>query len=287
MNGVYKEVTKLFGTSVEAYILASRSKQGYDEWKQSSKEEREEVLQRWYALGVELESKAAQTPFAREWEAATQVLMHAKEHPMEHLKEQLKEHLEEGRICHKRSESEAAQIEKITPGNVQEAVRRASHLLSDLVRLFKRDDMHPRRHKKPRASQGLARVRSEDSTDDIMFERALRSSLAEMRSAQDAGDSENAYDRAIQVGVEAAREHCRKSKSKYPQERSRPPSPSSGKRGENTQTERDKDEAEAVRLADEGVDDVTDYVIWRTLTEQRHTQGGNDDQSNRSLHFPS
>lgn len=276
MNGIYKEVTKLFGTSVEGYILACRCKQGYDEWKQSSNEEREEVLRGWYALGVELESRAAQTPFAREWEAATQILRQAKEHPREHLKDQLKEHLKKGKVYRKRSDSDAARIEKITPGNFQEAIRRASHLLCDLVRLYKRDEMHPRHHKKPQVPGGLAGVRSEQSTDDLMFERALRSSLAEMRSAQDAGDSENAYDRAIQAGVEAAREHSRESQSGSRKKRSSlPPSPAGGKkRREDEPAEREEDKAEAARLSNEGVDDVTEYVIWRTLTDQRRSQDG-------------
>lgn len=286
MNGVYKEVTKLFGTSVECYILACRSKQGYDEWKQSSKEECDLVLQRWYSLGVELESKAVRTPFAREWESATRVLMHAKERSKTPLKEHLKEHLKGHRIRHRHSVSEGAEIDKITPGNFQEAMRRASHLLSDLVRLYRRDELHPRHHQKDPTLEGIARVRSDKSAEDLMFERVLQSSLDEMRTAHESGDSENAYNRAIEAGVEAARKSSLESASAPGKRRSsQPPAPLSREEvKENAKDEyakRDSDDAEAARLHGQGVDDVTEYVIWKTLTDQRQSSDENAGQGSK------
>src|SRR5436190_54450 len=50
LNGVYKEIQKLFGASVENYIMASRSTQGYEEWKIASLEERADVIRRWHIL---------------------------------------------------------------------------------------------------------------------------------------------------------------------------------------------------------------------------------------------
>lgn len=47
MKGVHKEVQKLFGNNVQAYIAASRTPQGYEEWLQSSEAEREDVIARW------------------------------------------------------------------------------------------------------------------------------------------------------------------------------------------------------------------------------------------------
>ncbi|KAI9167841.1 Sterol 3-beta-glucosyltransferase UGT80B1 [Paramyrothecium foliicola] len=47
MKGVHKEVQKLFGSNVQNYIVASRVAQGYEEWLQSSDEERQDVISRW------------------------------------------------------------------------------------------------------------------------------------------------------------------------------------------------------------------------------------------------
>jgi UDP:flavonoid glycosyltransferase YjiC (YdhE family) len=47
MKGVHKEVQKLFGSSVQNYIITSRVAQGYEEWLQSSDAEKQDVIFRW------------------------------------------------------------------------------------------------------------------------------------------------------------------------------------------------------------------------------------------------
>ena len=47
MKGVHKEVQNLFGCSVQNYIIASRTAQGYEEWLQSSDAEKQDVIDRW------------------------------------------------------------------------------------------------------------------------------------------------------------------------------------------------------------------------------------------------
>ena len=50
MKGVYKEIERQFGSSVQNYIIAARTAQGFDEWQAASPEERAEVVQRWQLL---------------------------------------------------------------------------------------------------------------------------------------------------------------------------------------------------------------------------------------------
>ncbi|KAK5134626.1 hypothetical protein LTR08_006282 [Meristemomyces frigidus] len=57
MMGVYKEMQKQFGSSVQNYIIAARTAQGFDEWVGSSVEERADVVQRWKALQKDLKKK--------------------------------------------------------------------------------------------------------------------------------------------------------------------------------------------------------------------------------------
>lgn len=47
MKGVHREVNRLFGGNVQNYVIASRVAQGYEEWMQSSDQERRDVIARW------------------------------------------------------------------------------------------------------------------------------------------------------------------------------------------------------------------------------------------------
>jgi UDP:flavonoid glycosyltransferase YjiC (YdhE family) len=57
MKGVHKEVQKLFGSSVQNYIIASRTAQGYEEWLQSSDAEKQDVIVRWRLIQKCLKKK--------------------------------------------------------------------------------------------------------------------------------------------------------------------------------------------------------------------------------------
>ena len=57
MKGVYKEMQKQFGSSVQNYIIAARTAQGFAEWQGSSPEERADVVRRWGMLQKGLKKK--------------------------------------------------------------------------------------------------------------------------------------------------------------------------------------------------------------------------------------
>lgn len=57
MKGVYKELQSVFGSSVNNYIIAARTAQGYDDWQRSSAEERADVVSRWRELNKDLKKK--------------------------------------------------------------------------------------------------------------------------------------------------------------------------------------------------------------------------------------
>lgn len=52
--GIYKELQKLYGSSVQNYIAAARTVQGYEDWKISDRYERQEVVRRWHEIQPEL-----------------------------------------------------------------------------------------------------------------------------------------------------------------------------------------------------------------------------------------
>lgn len=48
--GLHKEVRKMFGASVQAYIISARTAQGYEQWRTSSKEEQQYIISRWQGI---------------------------------------------------------------------------------------------------------------------------------------------------------------------------------------------------------------------------------------------
>ncbi|KAL4888477.1 hypothetical protein BDV59DRAFT_211085 [Aspergillus ambiguus] len=57
MQGVSKEVQKLFNSNVQSYIIASRAAQGYEEWLQGSEAEKQDVITRWKLIQSDLKKK--------------------------------------------------------------------------------------------------------------------------------------------------------------------------------------------------------------------------------------
>lgn len=56
--GVHKEIRKMFGSSVLNYIIATRTAQGYEDAKNSSKEEVADIIARWHQNKAEYQSES-------------------------------------------------------------------------------------------------------------------------------------------------------------------------------------------------------------------------------------
>lgn len=52
--GIYKELQKHFGSSVQNYIAAARTVQGYEDWKTADQVERLEVIRLWREIQPEI-----------------------------------------------------------------------------------------------------------------------------------------------------------------------------------------------------------------------------------------
>ena len=66
MKGVYSELNNHFGSSVQNYIIAARTAQGYDEWVNTTETEREGVVVRWKALQGDIKKKRNVDEIVRE-----------------------------------------------------------------------------------------------------------------------------------------------------------------------------------------------------------------------------
>ena len=56
-KGIYAELRKHFGSSVQNYIIAARTAQGYEEWKESTPEQRTIIINAWKSKQDELRQK--------------------------------------------------------------------------------------------------------------------------------------------------------------------------------------------------------------------------------------
>jgi hypothetical protein len=54
--GIHKEVHKLFGPSVQNFVISARTAQGYEQSKNATEEERQIIIKRWIELKSELQS---------------------------------------------------------------------------------------------------------------------------------------------------------------------------------------------------------------------------------------
>lgn len=61
--GIYKELQKYCGSSVQNYIAAARTVQGYEDWKTSDQGERQEVIRRWREIQPQLAAEKEQNTF--------------------------------------------------------------------------------------------------------------------------------------------------------------------------------------------------------------------------------
>ncbi|KAF2633110.1 glycosyltransferase family 1 protein [Macroventuria anomochaeta] len=66
MQGVNKEMQKLFGSDVQNYVIASRAAQGYEDWLQSSDAEKQDVIVRWKQIQKDLKKKGKPDKMERE-----------------------------------------------------------------------------------------------------------------------------------------------------------------------------------------------------------------------------
>lgn len=88
MKGMYKEMQARFGSSVQNYIIAARTAQGYDEWQASTPQERAEIVRRWKSLQKDLKKKRNPDEVIRD---VLEEQRRKKQDYIDHLKAELQE----------------------------------------------------------------------------------------------------------------------------------------------------------------------------------------------------
>ena len=73
-KGVYAELAKHFGSSVQNYIIAARTAQGFEEWKNTTPEQRADIVTAWNSSKLEERKKGHKYGQEREHEIETHIL---------------------------------------------------------------------------------------------------------------------------------------------------------------------------------------------------------------------
>ncbi|KAF2259640.1 UDP-Glycosyltransferase/glycogen phosphorylase [Lojkania enalia] len=164
MQGVSKEVQKLFGSNLQSYIVASRATQGYEEWLQSSDAEKQDVIVRWKLIRKDLKKMGKPDEIVREAQGAQQ-----------RMNLENREDRQNGGHT-----ARSTQFANSADTRIQDL---------DSTTLAISSSQFPLRaaHTAPGASSGAAEIISrEDAEEDADVERAIRESLSELqRHGQD------------------------------------------------------------------------------------------------------
>ena len=189
-KGIYKELQKHLGSSVQNYIVAARTAQGYDDWHNSSQEERFDVVSRWQSIQVEIEKEK-------------QLARHGSFHGRHcYLKTTIEER--------KKLSAEKKKDKKSAKGNVTEDAFAEIHSSHPFVAHTQKSQGSDRSHDGADFEEAIrtsvAATSRGNSQEDQMIERAIRASVTELHLASKEGDNNEAIQRAIQASVaEAAR----------------------------------------------------------------------------------
>ncbi|KAL8672527.1 MAG: hypothetical protein Q9168_003030, partial [Polycauliona sp. 1 TL-2023] len=188
-SGIYKELQKQFGSSVQNYVVAARLAQGYEDLAASTEQQRLDAVRRWQATQIELHKEKEQVKHGGSHEPC--VFLRVKTSLEEKKKNAKNGRLHKNQKVPKHGHS-FGKKEKTTTSPTQQP-------------RFSGDLRHTDTATFEEAIQQSVRATSHGNPEqDAMIERAIRASVMELRKASTSGDEDGAIQRAIQASVAEA-----------------------------------------------------------------------------------
>ncbi|KAI4196827.1 MAG: hypothetical protein LQ350_006293 [Teloschistes chrysophthalmus] len=193
MSGIYKELQKHFGSSVQNYIVAARTAQGYEQMAASTPQQRVEVVKRWQAAQIELHKEKEIVRNSGSQPPNDCVFLRMKKAAHTGLDERRKK--ASGGKLHKASNqpSHTASFHKKRPSTAptpQAPVSAATLAHADTATFEKA------------IQQAVQATSQGDQQQDEMIERAIRASVMELRAASKTdSDEEHVVQEAIKASV--------------------------------------------------------------------------------------
>ncbi|KIW19765.1 hypothetical protein PV08_00339 [Exophiala spinifera] len=248
-KGIYAEVSKHFGSSVHNYIIAARTAQGFDEWKNSTPEERASIVQAW--KDSKLETRKAGRLYGEERKETIEQNILSKTHSdsielihgfknTRHLSWDERKALDVRRQQLKKEQKELERREKAIKkeeikrsGKIKSRckfcpfdhdssdhlhhTRSLSSISSSLGHVKSREDVGVIAEYEEAIQRAITETSKGNSEEDAVIERALRASLRELHTAQSDGSAKK--DKALKTAVLASlqefkRAHAERSSQK-------------------------------------------------------------------------
>ena len=172
------------GSSVQNYIVAARTAQGYDEWHNSSHGERLDVINRWQTLQVEIEKEK-------------NLARHGSFHERHcYLKTTIE--------ARKGLSAKKKKGKKSAKGYTTEDTFTDVHASHPFVRAQQVDPNHKSADFEEAIRASVAATSHGNPHEDQVIERAIRASVKELRVASKDKDNGEAIQRAIEASVNEA-----------------------------------------------------------------------------------
>ncbi|KAL8795605.1 MAG: hypothetical protein Q9182_007507 [Xanthomendoza sp. 2 TL-2023] len=194
-NGVYKELQKHFGSSVQNYIVAARLTQGYEQLSASTEEQRLDVIKRWQATQLELRKEKdliKHNGLQQQSHCVFVRVKHATQANLEEKRKQAKNgnlHQDAG---FPNQTSSARKTTASTTPSFRESEPNSTLLQTDGVTF------------EEAIQQSVRATSNGDAQQDTMIERAIRASVMELRAAAKSSNESQAIQRAIQASLAEA-----------------------------------------------------------------------------------
>ncbi|KAG9559314.1 UDP-Glycosyltransferase/glycogen phosphorylase, partial [Aureobasidium melanogenum] len=198
MKGVYKELQQLSGSSVQNYIIAARTAQGYDEWHRSTAQERQEIIRRWKIVESEVKKKKFiheqfQDMLRKQWDGENRDSGNVNDGQTRGSRSRsllgIRPRSRANSRAHSRSNSRAARLSTHSEGTTP-TVEVTPPKYEDLQ--FTRGASE---NELERAIQtSVADTSRGDPEQDALIERAIRASIAELASGQQSSGNGNDTD---------------------------------------------------------------------------------------------
>ncbi|ETN42819.1 uncharacterized protein HMPREF1541_01977 [Cyphellophora europaea CBS 101466] len=241
-KGVYAEIAKHFGSSVQNYIIAARTAQGYEEWKNSTPESRADIVAAWKSSKLELRKGGRKYGEERKNEIEEHILTHTPSNNValmsgfkntRHLSWDERKVLAAKKDAVKKQEREAKRAEEERRQQERRSGRGGKVKSRCKFCPFDHDSDHHLRQSStfPSVSHpsggskhastsdvqdeyeqaiqaSVAQTSRGDPHEDAMIERALRASVNELRKVQSQGSNEHedeAYSRAVMASIDEAK----------------------------------------------------------------------------------
>ena len=271
-KGIYKELQKHLGSSVQNYIIAARTTQGYEEWRLSTHEERLEVVRRWHTTQVQIGKQNKK--FGRSGSQLAMGFNKTRHMTFDERKQyaeekKMRKQKKEGRdLSPSQSNAEAG---RAGSGNSYAQTASRSPLGESQSATYERAI----RESVKATSRG-------DPDEDMLIERAIRASVAELQLATEESDDDNAVQRAVQASVvEAGRVRDERGGASaagaadISDDRNDPPKQA---RKGNAQLQYHPDEKNSAlghsEPTDSGIDTDDDEVVKTILEKSKYTSTG-------------